>query len=107
MLLGRDRVLVRHLHQFERLDADLVAAGDAGGALVGAHFAGDDHRRLLRQLAGDLELVRLHVLLEGDALGDARSVAQLDELQAPFVGAVVNPAAHGHFFTDVLGEFCD
>ena len=33
------------------------------------------------------------------------AVAQLDELQTAFVGAVVNPAAYGHFLTDMLGDF--
>ena len=36
-------------------DAQLVAAGDARGAAVGAHHAGDDHRRFLGEMHYPLE----------------------------------------------------
>ncbi len=49
VFLGRDGVglALRHaLNDFDVLDIELEAAG---GALIGTHLAGDNHRRLLGQ----------------------------------------------------------
>jgi hypothetical protein len=107
VFLGGDRVFVRHLHDLERLDRQLIAAREARGALVLFDQAGDDHRRLLRDLAGLLELGFGQVAFEGHALGDAGAVAQLDERQFALAGAVVDPAAQGDLLPVVLGDVCN
>jgi hypothetical protein len=86
------------------LDAHFEAAGDAGGALVGAHRAGDHHGGFLRQVDDLVEQLGGQVALEGHALGEAIAIPQQQEDQLALVGAVVHPALQGHFLTLVLGE---
>jgi hypothetical protein len=42
--------------------------------------------------------------LEHDTLHDPRAVANLQELQTPLIGAVVEPAAEGYFLAHVGGD---
>ena len=93
VLLGANGVIGRNLHDLQVGNIQLEAAGDAGRTFFGAHRAADDQRRFLRQAPRRVEHGLADILLEDHRLADAAAVAHLQELQATFVGLVIQPAA--------------
>ena len=82
-------------------DVDLVSAG---GALVGANFAGDDHAGFLRQALDRLEQFGRDGLLGDDALNDAAAVAKDGKQQFAALAQVVEPAANGDGLAFMLAD---
>ena len=95
MFLRRDRigiVGIDPLHHLRVGDVEFVAAGSA---LVGAHLAGDDDARLLRQALDRLEQLGRDLALRHHALDDAAAIAKLRKQQLAALAQVVEPAANG------------
>src|SRR2546426_306937 len=80
VLLRRDRVVRALVDELEVAHAELVADRRAR---VGAHRAGHDQRRLLRQVIGEREHFGRHLGLRQHALDGAGAVAHLEEVQLP------------------------
>src|SRR5216110_3131838 len=80
VLLRRDRVVGALVDDLEVAHAELVADRRAR---VGAHRAGHDQRRLLRQVIGEREHLGRHLGLRHHALDGAGAVAHLEEVQLP------------------------
>src|SRR5438552_3786520 len=80
VLLRRDRVVGALVDDLEVAHAELVADRRAR---VGAHRAGHDQRRLLRQVIGEREHLGRHLGLRHHALDGAGAVAHLQEVQLP------------------------
>ena len=76
MILRRDRVRCRFRHALNHVDLFDIHFKSAGCARLGADLSADDDRRLLRQILDRLERLFWQVRFHGDALNDARAVAQ-------------------------------
>src|SRR5207249_1832128 len=90
VLLRRDRVVGALVDDLEVAHAELVADRRAR---VGAHRAGHDQRRLLRQVIGEREHLGRHLGLRYHALDGAGAVAHLEEVQLPARAPSREPAA--------------
>src|SRR5947208_2383272 len=90
VLLRRDRVVGALVDDLEVAHAELVADRRAR---VGAHRAGHDQRRLLRQVIGEREHLGRHLGLRHHALDGAGAVAHLEEVQLPARAPSREPAA--------------
>src|SRR5438445_594633 len=90
VLLRRDRVVGALVDDLEVGHAELVAERRAR---VGAHRAGHDQRRLLRQVIGEREHLGRHLGLRHHALDGAGAVAHLEEVQLPARAPSREPAA--------------
>ncbi len=102
---GRQRVgIVGAADNLERIGVQLKAARRA---LFGPQRAGDAYGRLQRDVTGSVELLFGQVLLEHDALHDAGAVAQMDELQAALVDALLHPAGQRDILANVVGGVVD
>ncbi len=88
-------------------DADDVELDAGGGALVGADLAGDDEGGLEREAFEGGEGFFRHLRLGDDALDGAGAVAEGGEEELAGGAEVVEPAAQGDGFADVLGELGD
>ena len=107
VLLGRDGKVLGRADQLQAADADLVAAWQTGGARVAAHHAGDADGGLLRQAAGQREVILVQLVAKGDALDDAAAVAQPDEMQPTLAGAQLHPALQQDLLAFMGGDVGD
>src|SRR5271157_5362116 len=95
---GEGRGLGNFLDDVDFADADFVAAG---GALLGADFAGDNDAGFLGETFEGLE--RFGIFFQGaDALNDAGTVAKDRKEELAGFAEVVEPAANGDFLAVVL-----
>ena len=104
VFLRGDRVVVRLANDLEVPDVDLVAAR---GALVGARGAGDDDRRLLREMVGGLEQLLADRGLRHHRLNEAAAVAHDQEMDLAARSTIVQPALDGDFLAFVLADLID
>ena len=95
------------LHHLKTGHADLVGAGDAGRALIRAHFAGHPHGGFLRDVADGLEQIIRQIALESDALHKAIAITDQQEDQLPLVRAIVDPSLDGDLFSNIVGNIFD
>ena len=79
----------------------------AGRALVGPHFAFDDHARFLGQALEGIEHFWRDRVFRDDALDDARAVAKLRKQKFAAFAQVVEPAPKGDGLAFVLADFND
>jgi len=76
-------------------------------SVLGAHLAGDGHHRLLGEASVELPRGLVHLLLDEDALGDARAVAEHRERHLAVTAGGLDPAAHGDRLADVPAQILD
>ena len=101
----RQRVgIVGAADDLERVGVQLEAARRT---LLSPQRAADADRRFQRDVAGGVELLFGQVLFEHDALHDTGAVAQMNELQAALVDALLHPAGERHVLADVVGGAVD
>ena len=102
---NRERIVLRHALQ--HLHVRNVEFVSAGRALVGAHFAFDDHARFLRQALDRVEYFGGHRVLWNHSLNHAAAVAKNGEEKLSAFAQVVEPAANGDGLAVVLADFRD
>ena len=79
----------------------------AGRALVGAHFAFDNHARLLREAFDGIEDFGRNRALGHHSLNHAGAIAELWKQQLPAFAQVVKPAANSDSLAFVLANLGD
>jgi len=104
VFLGRNGILGRLLDDFEASHVELIAARDARRALVRAHVARDNQRRLQGHALGGFEDLFGDVALEDDGLDEARPVPDTEKLQFAFAGLELEPTLEGDLLAGVAGD---
>ncbi len=92
VFLGRDRIRIGFRHALDDGGGFDVQFEAAGRASLRANFSAHDQRRFLRQILQRFERFFGERTLYGDALQDARAVADLGEADLSAAAQVVQPA---------------
>ena len=104
VLLERDGVGIGLGHALDDLEVFDVELISARRALVGAHLAGDNDARLLREAFECLEDFGRNALDVGYALDGAGAVAKDGKEQLAALAQVVEPSAQGDGLAFMLAE---
>ncbi len=107
VLLGRDGVRVGLGDALDDVDVFDVELEAAGGALVGADFAGDDDGRLLREALERVKNGGGYAAHVGHALHGAGAVAKDGKEQLAALARVIEPSANGDGLALVFAELGD